>query len=904
MSEERRIRPGPAERLFRIAVRLHSREFRERYGAEMAETFRDDYRMAHRERGWPGGVRALVSGIGSALGSAILERVRPGRAAVDARADRGRGAWFERVAQGIRHSGRRLARAQAFTVITVLSVAFGVGTFASILSVVDGVLLEAPPYRDVMGLQWVWRDYTWADFPRGWLGGPDISLLREQTDAFEAVVGLDADRANLTAADGTAAEEVRLLVASDEFFDVLGVQPALGRGFAGGESDSAAAPVVVLGHDIWQGRFGGDASVVGQDIFLDGQPVRVIGVAPRGFRFVMHSSLGDPVPADMYLVMQANLAAASPGAGMFAGLARMREGASAGATSGALESVSRQLDEEAFGNRGLRLWSVPLRDDLIRDVRPVLGALLCASAFLLLTLGANLATLWFARAAVRARDVAVRSALGAARLTSVVDLLGESLLVCLVGCVAGLALAPFAVDGLLALAPPSLPRTEAIGVDASVIAITLGVSILLAIGAALWPALRLSGRGVWERLRASGPRAGGAADAARTRSILVAVQVALSLVLLVSAGLVARSVATLLRADAGFEAAGVLTFRVPLSGFEDPDGSRSVRFHENLRTRLGELPGVEATGAVDAVPLLAGANQTTAWFPNAPGNTGDANADGPLIDYFAAAPGYLEAMGIALVEGRTFEVRDDAQAPGVALIDETLARRFFPAGRATGRRMTLDGDSLAIIGVTRHSRFYNVFSDDRGQVYRPLAQMPRAAMYHVLRTSGDPRSLIEPARTALRSLDAAVPMADVQTMEARVRQSLGQHRLSLVLIAGFASGALVLAAMGIYGVVSNSVLRRRHEFGVRLVLGADGPGILGLVFAQGLRVVGSGLAVGLIAAIAATRLLASVLFGVQPNDASTFVIVGLFLGAVGLLACLVPAWRATRIAPIDALRTE
>jgi putative ABC transport system permease protein len=804
----------------------------------------------------------------------------------------------------MRRAVRRLWRTPTFTVITVLSVAFGIGTFGSILSVVDGVLLEAPPYGDVSRLVWVWRDYTWANFPRGWLGGPDIALLRERTAAFEAVVGLDAERSTLTAGDGSAAEEVRVLLATDEFFEVVGVLPELGRGFVRGESDSTAGPVVVLGHEIWVRRFGSDVSMVGRDVFLDGQPTRVIGVMPRGFRFAMHSSLGDPVTVDVYEVMQADLAAANPGAGAFAGLARIREGASEGVVAGALDAVSRQLDEESFGRRGLRLWTVPLREDLIGEVRPVLGALLGASIFLLLTLGANLATLLFARAASRSRDVAVRSALGAGRFASVMNLLGESLLLCLAGGVLGLAITPFAVEGLLALAPPSLPRQEAIGLDTSVLVLTLCTAGLLALAAALGPALRVSGRAPWEGLRASGPRAGGAVDAARTRSILVAVQVALSLVLLASAGLVARSVAMLLRADPGFESAGVLTFRVPLSDFDDADGSKSVRFHEQLGARFTALPGVRGAGAVDAIPLASGANQTTARFPDAPGNTGDANADGPLVDYFATGRGYFDAIGIALLDGRAFDIRDDAQAPGVAIIDETLARRFFDDGRATGRRMTLDGDTLAIVGVTRHARFYDLFSDDRGQVYRPLAQMPRSAMYYALRTDGEPRSLIESARTTLRSLDASVPIADVRTMDTIVRESLGQHRLSMVLIAGFALGALVLAAMGIYGVVSNSVLRRTHEFGVRLALGADRPGILGLVLAQGVRVIGLGLAVGLAGAIGAARLLSSLLFGVQAGDTTMFVIVGLFLATVGLLACLMPAWRATRIAPIEALRGE
>jgi putative ABC transport system permease protein len=484
------------------------------------------------------------------------------------------------------------------------------------------------------------------------------------------------------------------------------------------------------------------------------------------------------------------------------------------------------------------------------------------------------------------------------------DLMSESVLISLAGGALGLMVTPLIVNALLGLAPPSLPRIEAIGVDASVIAITFVVVTILAFSAVLGPALRVSGRRAWDALRSAGPRAGGSADAARTRSVLVAVQVALSLVLLVSASLVARGVAEILDADPGFSADGVLAFRVPVPNIDDPGAERAGRFHTELRDALNSMPGVESSGATDAVPLVSGANQTSVTFPNAPGNTGNPDLDNSLIDYFSATPGYLETMRIGLLEGRSFDTRDVQDGPSVAIIDETPARRFFPGGQATGRTVVMNTIEYEIIGVVRHARLYSVFADDRGQVYRPLPQLARFGMYHVLRTSADPQSLIEPARERLRSLDATVPMAQVTTMRQAVNTSLGQHRLSLVLIAGFAFGALVLAAMGIYGVVSNSVLRRRHEFGVRLALGADRPGILSLVFAQGVRVVGAGVVAGLLGAIMAARLLASVLFGVDAGEMATYAAVGAFLSVIGLLACFVPAWRATRIAPVEALRSE
>ena len=804
---------------------------------------------------------------------------------------------------GLRHASKRLLRAPTFTLVTILSVGFGAGAFASILSVVEGALLEAPPYREPDRLVWVWRNYTWFTFPRGWLGGPDIAYLRERTEAFESIVAFDADDTNVTDMDGGSPEEVDVLLASAEFFDVLGVRPLLGRGFAAGESDAQAQGVVVLGYDLWQRRYGGDPGMIGRDILLYGSPQRVIGVMPRGFRFVMHASLGDPVAADLYANLQTDLAAESPGRGAFAAMARVRAGAES-RVQPALDAVAERLDTESFGSRGLRLWSIGLREDLSAPVRPELAALFGAGTFLLLALAASLATLMVARAADRARDVALRSALGAGRLGSVLDLLGESVIVCVAGCLLGLAIAPLALDALLSMAPPSLPGIEAIGVDGSVIAITLVTCLLLGLGAAIGPALGVARRPVWTGLRATGPRAGGSSDASRVRSVLVTVQVALSLMLLVGAGLLGRSMSALLRVDPGFDANGVLTVRVPLSGADYPDAASAAAFHATLRDRLAAQPGVHHAGAIDALPLAGGTNQTSIAFPNAPGNSGDATTDRPLIDYFRTSPEWFASLGIAVIDGRPIDTRDQSASAGVAVIDETLARRFFPSSSPVGHRMAVDADTVTIIGVARHARFYNVFSDDRGMVWLPATQRVAGTMYYALRTDREPLSLLEPVRAVLRQLDASIPLTDVQSMTAVVRASLGQHQLSLVLIGGFAFGALVLAVMGIYGVVANSVVRRTHEFGVRLALGAERRGIVALALGGGLRVIAAGLAIGLIGALLASRVLDSLLFGLRAGDPLTFAAVATLLGAVGVLACLIPGWRAARIPPAEALRTD
>ncbi len=798
---------------------------------------------------------------------------------------------------------RRLLRTPTFALVTVLSVGFGALAFASVLSVVRGVLLEPLPYRDPGRLVWIWRNYTWFHFGRGWLGGPDIARLREHSEVFDGIVAFRSGESNLNDTRGGAPEQISLIMATDNFFSVLGVRPLLGRGFAAGESDTTAAPVVVLSYALWQRRFGGDPGIVGRDVLLSGEPQRVIGVMPRGFRFEMHASQGDPQPADLYATLQTDLATRSPRAGMFAAMARIRPGAE-GRVEAVIDAVAQQLDAEFFAHRGLRLWSIQLREDLVHGVRPALGALFGAGLFLLLALAANLATLLVGRAADRARDVAVRGALGAGRFTSVLDLVAEGVIVCGAGSLLGLAASPWAVRSLLALAPTSLPRIEAIDVDGGVIAITLTACLLMGVVAALAPAWRVAGRPVWSVLRETGARTGGTAAAVRTRALLVVVQVALSLVLLVGAALLGRSLVTLLHVDPGFQASGVLTFRVPLEPDHYPDGASAVAFDERLRARLATLPGVQQAGAINALPLASTTNQTAVSFPAAPGNTGDRDADYPLIDYFSVTEDYQKAMGMRLVEGRFIEARDVAGSPPVAVIDETLARRFYPASPAAGQRMVLNRDTLTVVGVVRQARFYNVFADDLGQVYMPLGQQPMPAMTFALRTQGDPRALLADARAALRELDAGIPLADAHPMTDVVRTSLGQHRLSLVLLLGFALGALVLATMGIYGVVANSVLRRTHEFGVRLALGAGRPGILRLVLREGMGVLLLGLAAGLVAALLVSRVLGSLLYGLRPSDSLTFTAVTVVLALVGVTACLVPGWRATRIPPGEALRID
>lgn len=800
-------------------------------------------------------------------------------------------------------AARRLRRAPVFTAVSVLTIGVGIGAFAAIYGVVESVLLEPPPYEEPDELLWIWRDY-WFDLDRGWLGGPDIVMLREQEEAFEGVVAFRSNELNLTGRDGAAPQRVRATVATADVFDLLGVAPTLGRGFQPGEDTPGAPAVTVLGHELWTTAFGADPAVLGTDIYLNGEPTTVVGVAPEGLHFVVHSSLGSPSPeGDLWIPLRTDLAALSPNAGSFAGLARVREGASAAQVEAAIDAVGRQLDE-IFGNRGLEMWGVGLKEDLVGGVRPALASLLGAATLLLLILGANLTALLLGRATRRDRELALLSALGAGRARMLQSLLSESVLLGLAGGAVGVGIAFAGADLIRSIAPTGLPRRMEIGVDSSVLTTAALVTLLMSLGAGLLPAGRALREAAAQRLREGGSRSGAGRTGSRTRSALVVVQVALSLVLLVSSGLITRAFVRLLTADPGFDGRDALTVTVTLDPNRYPEDADVVAFDSRFRAAVSALPGVERVGATDALPLTALAGQTGMRFPGAPGNTGVDEEDHPLIDYMAVTPGFMDAAGMRLLEGRRIDEADELEGAPVALIDDLLARRFFADGSALGSPLLIGDDTLTIVGVVDHARHYTVQADDRYQVYLPLALNATASLRYVVAGAGDPTRLVPDLRRILDGIDPTVPLTDAGTLRGLIEQSLGRERLSLTLLAVFAGAALLLAVLGIYGVVANQVTQRTHEMGVRMALGADRGGVLRLVLGQGARLTVWGTVLGLLAAVAASRVLVGVVAGVDPRDPLVYAGVALTLAAVTLLAAWVPARRAARIDPTEALRAE
>ncbi len=798
----------------------------------------------------------------------------------------------------LKRAYHRLMRAPIFSMVSVLTLAIGIGVFVSVFALVEGVLLEPMPYRAPNQLAWVWRDYTWSNFPRGWLGGSDIVGLREQTNVFEQVVAVRTGTVNLSQGESDTPRRVPSMFASPELFDILGVSPILGRGFAVGEDDPDADAVVVLGYDLWQSTFSADSEILGQTIDLSGTSATVIGVAPENFRFKKHGSLSDPVGAELYSNLRIDLQSTSPGSGAYAGLVRIRPDVQSQELDQALVNAA-QTSDVFFDNRGLRLWTIGLQPDLIVSVRPALIALVVSAATLLLVLTANLATLFLSRAAMRARELGICAALGASRARLFSSVLTESLFVGFVGGSLGVGLAFVGSDLMLALAPESLPRLHEVGIDFSVFAVALGITVAITFLTGMVPAIQSIGKPIGSSLQEGG-RSSDTVRGARLRSTLVVGQIALSLVLLVVAGLVAQAFTTLIKQDPGFDPGETLTFSVSLTFARYGDAPAVAAQHDRIRSAFSALPGVTAVGAASSLPLTQRTNQNDVKFPTAPGNTGDDNEDNPQADSFRITRGYLAAAGFRVLAGRDFTQNDDER--GAAIIDDVLAARFFPNTSPIGHQVLTFGDTLDIVGVVDHARLYNVFEDDRGQVYVPVGYRPATTLSYVLRGPTDPTILSSSARRILSSLDPTAPISQIQSLSDIVDDSLGEQRLSLTLLGTFAVSALALAVLGIYGVVTNNVVRRRREIGLRIALGATGSRVLRLVLGQGLRLTIVGGVLGLVGAVVMSRFLKSMMFGIQVASPIVYGGMAILLICVATAASYFPARRATAIDPIGSLR--
>ena len=889
MSRERLI--DLSERWFRLLQRLYPPDFSDDMGTAVVETYRDRARDALKRGGivrlaalW---VRALVDSVRNGAG----ERARP---AVLWR----RGGHWGRDAE---LATRRLLRAPALVLAVVGTLGIGLGLFAVVYTVVQKVLIEPLPYKDPDDLYFVWRDYrAYFDLSRGWLGGTDVAELQKAGGVIEGASGLLRQLTTFSAREGADATEIAVMIASPNLFDLLGVQPVLGRGFARDETGPKRPPVIVLTHELWN-RVGADRAILGTTVRLNGEPYTVIGVLPPKFGFVRNASLGPPQRADAYTTFNINLAETNPGQGSYAGLIRARRGTSPQAVASSVDAVGRLVDARDFKNKGLKLYPVGLKPDLVASIRPALVVLGFAGVLLVLVLMVNLASVLIARAAQREHEFAVSRALGANGAAVVRATLFEGGLLGLAGGVVATLAAVWGTRTLIALAPLDLPRREAVAVDWRIGATVIGLGVLLGLVAAITPATWAARATLSSLLANSAVRGGGGRG--RLRRAMVVAQVTLSLVLLSTGGLVVRSFDRLLRADPGFQPEGLLTMRVPMPPQFIPKVEDALALQERVEQALRTIGGVTGVSATSTLPLTASASQNLVRIPGAPGNTGNADRDAPLVDYMGTRAGYFEVMGMRLVEGRGFDrVRRDGVRD--AVIDRNLARQFFPTGTALGAKIPFNNQSVTVVGVVDQARLYDVHQDGRPQVYVRAEDFGYRTLAFVVRTRRDPQALVPEARSAIRQIDPRLALADVRTMDDVVGDALRRQRISAVLISGFAVGALLLAAMGLFGIVSGSVTRRRHELALRLAVGADYGRLVRLVLGEGAALVVIGVLIGAPGIYIAGSLLRGVLVGVSPLDPLTLGGVALSLGLVTMIACYLPARRVLRIDPAQSLRQE
>ena len=878
-----------SDRWFRLVLLLYPADFRDEMGPSLVEAYRDRARAAAARRGAVGLLGIWFRALADSLVNGVRERLRP------AAAWRRAGQW----GRDLERATRRLIRRPALTVAMIGTLTVGLGAFAVVYTVVQRVLLDPMPYRDPDDLYFVWRDYrAFFDLDRGWLGGTDVAALQDAGGAIEGAVGLRRQPVTLEVAAVRGPSEITRLVVSPGLLGLLGVTPALGRDFAADEVGPGRPAVTLLTHDLWT-RLGSDPALVGRDVRMNDEPFTVIGVLPADFAFVQHGSLDAAAGADAYTTFPIDLASTNPGSGAYSGLIRVRPGTTPADVAAAVDAVGRMIDARDFNDRGLKLYPVGLLADLVAGVRPALLVLGAAGVFLALVLMVNLASVLLSRAAEREHEFAVSRALGANGRAIARATLTEGAVLGLVGGVAGAAAAVWGARILLTMAPLDLPRRDAIAVDWRVALVVVAVGVLLGLLAAAGPSLWAARTSLASLLSASAVHGGGGHG--RLRRGLIVVQVALSLVLLSAGALVVRSFDRLLQADPGFRADHLYTVRIPMPPQLVPDDAEAVALQGRIVDAIEGLPGVTAASAANVLPLAADADQTTLRFPGAPGNTGDDDRDAPLVDYIGARAGYIEVMGIQLVEGRGF-TRERPEGVREAVIDEQLARQFFPAGSALGATFPFGDQNVTVVGVMRQARLYDPHVDGRPQVLLRVEDWGYRSLTYAIRTSREPDSLLPDLQRAIGAVAPRLPLAEPRPMDTLVDEALRQPRLSAVLLSGFALGALVLAAMGLFGIVAGSVTRRRHELAVRLALGAGRGRILGAVLAEGAALVAFGIALGVPGVYAAGGLLRGLLVGVSPWDVPTLTAVAAGLAVVALGACVVPALRASRIDPATSLR--
>ena len=796
----------------------------------------------------------------------------------------------------LRYAVRMLRRSPAFTGTAVITLALGIGANSAIFSVVSGVLLRPLPYPSPDRLAMVWMDNARIGLREDWHSFPDYLDYKQQSTTFEDMAIFNDTSRTLTGDD----EPERVLGAhsSANLFDVLGVHPVRGRAYTADEDKAGANSVVILSHGLWQRRFGGKEDVLGRTLMMNGRTMQIIGVMPEGFAFP-DKDTQFWVPTGASDQQRANR-----GSLWLQVISRMKPGISVEQAQADLARVNSGLLQQFPGRKGYGVNVAGYTDRVVGRVRPAILVLLGAVACVLLIACTNVANLLLARASVRERELALRAAIGAGRGRLVRQLLTESLLIGLTGGAIGIALARLGVSALIAIAPRDLPRLDAIAMDWRVLAFTVLLSVATSVVFGLIPALQLARTDAGQAMK-EGAR-GSSALGRSLRRGLVVVEMALAVVLLIGAGLMLRSFDQMRRVDLGFAPERLLTGRVVLWGEKYREPAPRVEFFRQVVARTKADPGVEGVAGIGTVFLSATPNSTNFSIEGRPDFPPEQAVEVPVD---SITPDYFRVMGVRLHEGRFFDERDAATAPPAVIINQRMADMFWSKGDALGRRIKYgqvasQGPWLTIVGIVADTRRTGYDAVVRPETYLPHAQTSDGGLMMVIRTKGDPAGFVPSLRAIVKQIDPGIAVQGAQPIEAQLGEMTAQRRLNTLLLSIFGVVAAILAAVGIYGVITYSVQQRTRELGVRIALGAPAGGILRLVAADVVPLAIAGLILGLGAAFALSRSMTSMLYEVSATDPATFGVIGAVTLAIALFASLVPALRAVRVDPIKALRIE
>ncbi len=815
-------------------------------------------------------------------------------------------------AQDIRYGWRTLRKNPGFTVVAVLVLALGIGANTAIFSVVNAVLLQPLPFDQpdrIVSLYHVPPQSAFPGIPLFAVSPANFLDWRAQAHSFEAMSAYGFGRYTLTGKGQP--EAIRTVAVTHGFFAGLHAEPLLGRVFLEGEDQAGRDHEVVLSYDLWRTHFAANPAIVGKTIQLNDEAYTVVGVMPHGFEFPINADYRPQMWKPQNWTAQERTIRDNHNYGV---VARLKPGVTIEQAKAELSTISDRLAQQyPKDDKGWGATAIPVTDDIVGDVRTPLLILLGAVAFVLLIACANIANLVLAKTLSRRKEVAIRSALGASRRRLLQQVLAETVLMSLAGGALGLIFAHYGMLFIVNFMGQQLPRSEGIGLNVWVLAFTLGISLLTGLAAGLLPALRLTREDVSEALKQGAGRTASDAGGHRTRSVLVVAEVALSLMLLIGAGLLIRSLWMLRAVNPGFDPSHVITMNLSIPSTKFTTPVQQLSFFDRVLQRVRALPGVRSAGVIDALPLTGGGSHQPVQIEGRPVVP---MSDQPEVDVRLISTGYLEAMHIPLIRGRQFDDSDVAGRPPTVLISESMAREFWPNEDPVGKRLTLyffPDKVRTIAGVVGDVKD-DALSQKRSatMLYMPLGQIsaPRDGQWQsfgmtlAARTQTDPDSVVSAISNAVHEVDPEVPSLEIKTMQDTVDDSLLQQRFTMLLLTGFAALALLLAAVGIYSVLSYAVRRRVREIGIRMALGAQIRDVLRMVVVEGMRPTLLGVVIGLVAALALGRLLSSVIYGVSARDLATFASVAVLMTAVGLLASALPAYRATRVDPMKTLREE